>query len=62
MMYHAAVPVLYDEGEQVGHGRCPKLAQSVVIEARVQADDLKLDILMTIMDIHNLDKLNEKYH
>ena len=38
-----AVPVLHNEGEEVGHGGGPQLAQGVVIEAGVQADHLKLD-------------------
>ena len=33
-------PVLHDEGEEVGHGGGPQLAQGVVIKAGVQADDL----------------------
>ena len=34
------LPVLHDEGEEVGHGGGPELAQGVVIKAGVQADDL----------------------
>ena len=37
---HAVLPVLHDEGEEVGHGGGPQLAQGVVIKAGVQADDL----------------------
>ena len=36
------LPVLHDEGEEVRHGGGPELAQRVVIEAGVEADDLKV--------------------
>ena len=34
------IPVLDDEGEQVRHGGGPEPAQSVVVEAGVEGDDL----------------------
>ena len=41
---HAVLPVLHDEGEEVGHGWGPQLAQSVIVETGIEADDLKLDV------------------
>ena len=35
------LPVLYDEGEQVGHRRGPQLTQGVVVETGVQGDHLQ---------------------
>ena len=34
------IPVLDDEGEQVRHGGSPEPAQSVVVEAGVEGDNL----------------------
>ena len=45
---HAVLPVLHNEGEEVGHGGCPELAQGVVVETGIQADHLKLDVYIQI--------------
>ena len=47
---HAVLPVLHDEGEEVGHGGGPQLAQGVVVETGIQADDLKLDVYQAMSD------------
>ena len=35
------LPILYDEGEEVGHGGGPQPPQRVVVEAGVQRDNLQ---------------------
>ena len=55
---HAALPVLHDEGEEVGHGGGPQLAQGVVIKAGVQADDLGTAESETLRYFHHDNLIN----
>jgi hypothetical protein len=40
LQWHVSPPVLHDERKEVGHRRGPQPAQRVVVEARVERDDV----------------------
>ena len=49
LLFGGSLPVLHDEGEEVGHGGGPEPAQGVVVEAGVQRNHLPQEVIQDVI-------------